>query len=342
VKLFQPNNLSRGRPEFAPVTDSSIGGEIISLLTQHYHFPEFSELRISAFVGANISSHNFKLETTAAKTFLKSREEHHLAQTRREAELTFALSELGQPVPRIIRAHNNELVTLHEGKCWVLYEFQEGDYFSGEDNELQAAAEAFGSLSLAAQQLFSDAVVTPEALPPGLAELLNRSKATELTALCSPHEQFILQNVELIERQMELFDRSVPVHLDYHPLNLLLHENRVACIVDLEHLKPYPVVAGLGFAGYKLIRQAMVDDTFRTRELNERAAVSTWLHGWQKSFPADQFTAGELGIGARFRILKLIHLILDAFINQHDARYVYDLEKQILSLYEADMIFGRD
>jgi hypothetical protein len=290
VKLFQPNNLSRCRPEFAPVTDSSIGGEIVSLLTQHYHFPELSELKISAFVGANISSHNFKIEAPAARGFLKSRQESDLEKTRREAELTFALSELGQPVPRIIRACDEELVTLHEAKSWVLYEFQEGDYFSGKDNELQAAAEAFGSLSLAAQQLFSDPVVTPDALP-DLAELLDRSKTTELDELCTQHEPRILQSLEQVERHPELFNRCVPMHLDYHPLNLLLHKGRVACIVDLEHLNPYPVVAGLGFAAYKLIRQAMVDDAFRRRELGERAAVSTWLHGWQKSFPADQFTA---------------------------------------------------
>ena len=339
MKLFQPNNLSRCRPEFAPITDSSIGGEIISLLTQHYHFPELSELKISAFVGANISSRNFKIETPAARCFLKSRHESDLAKTRREAELTFALSELGQPVPRIIRACDEELLTLHEEKSWVLYEFQEGDYFSGKDNELQAAAEAFGSLSLAAQQLFSDPVVTPDALP-DLAELLDRSKTTELAELCTQHEPRILQSLEQVERHPELFNRCVPMHLDYHPLNLLLHESRVACIVDLEHLKPYPVVAGLGFAAYKLIRQAMVDDAFRTRELSEHTAVSTWLRGWQKSFPADRFTPSELGIGARSRILKLIHLILDAFINQRDARYVYDLEKQILSLYEVDVIFG--
>lgn len=339
MKLFQPNNLSRCRPEFATVTDSAIGGEIISLLTQHYAFSELSELKISAFVGANISSHNFKIETSAARGFLKSRHEGELEKTRREAELTFALSELGQPVPRIIRARDEELVTLHDGKSWVLYEFQDGYYFSGKDNELRMAAEAFGELSLAATQLFPEERVEVVS-PSGLAGLLDRSKTTELAELCERHEQFIIENLELIEQHEERLDRCVPMHLDYHPLNLLLHENRVACIVDLEHLKPYPVTVGLGFAAYKLIRQAMVDDAFRTRELSERKAVSTWARGWQKSFPRDQFTASELGIGARFRILKLIHLILDAFINQHDARYNYDLEKQILSLYEADEIFG--
>lgn len=340
MKLFQPNNLSRRRPEFALLTDPTIASHVVSLLKQHYDIVDLSDVTISVFAGPNISSQNFKIETPATKSFLKSRKESELAKTQRETELTFALSELGQPVPRIIRGQGSELVTSHEGKSWVLYEFQEGDYFSGRDNELQAAAEAFAELSLAAQQLFAELVVKPDALPLDLAELLERSKTTELGELCTQHEPLILQNLELIERHEELLGRCVPMHLDYHPLNLLMHENRVACIVDLEHLKPYPVAAGLGFAAYKLIREAMVDDNFRICELKEHTAVSTWLRGWQKSFPEDRFTAADLGLGARSRILKLIHLILDAFTNQHDARYAYDLEKQILSLYEADVIFG--
>jgi hypothetical protein len=125
------------------------------------------------------------------------------------------------------------------------------------------------------------------------------------------------------------------MHLDYHPLNLLMNDGHVACVVDLEHLKPYSVVSGLGFAAFKLIRQAMVDN-----ELSGAAVLPVWLQTWQKTFPHDRFTVTELGLGARARILKLISLILDASLNRGDQRSSYDLEKQILSLYEADVIFG--
>ena len=259
---------------------------------------------------------------------------------RNEAELTFALGELGQRVPRIIRSRHGELVCSHEDKCCVLYDFQEGDYFSGNDAQLQSAADCFAELSIAAKQLFPPLTVTPGASQRDLPELLSRARTTAVAEVCAKHEPFILENVALIEKQQELLNHSViPMHLDYHPLNLLLHDDRVACIIDLEHLQPYPVAAGLGFAAYKLIRQAMVDDNFRARELSEPAAVSIWLRAWQQRFPGDELTASDLGIGARSRILKLIHLILDAYLNQHDDRYNYDLEKQILSLYEVEAIF---
>jgi len=303
MKLFEPNNLSRRTPEFTPFA------------------------QISAFVGANVSANNFKIETSSGKYFLKSREQSAIEKMRAEAELTFALSEMGQKVPRIVRSPDGELVSSVAGKCWVLYEFQEGDYFSGKGNELLAAAEALGELTRAAESLFAIDDVE-DAVPGGLMELVDRS------AIDVEHRTMILKSLSEVEAHRELLNRRVlPLHLDYHPLNLLMSDERVACVVDLEHLKPYSVVSGLGFAAFKLIRQAMVDEVFRERELRERTAVSTWLSGWRKSFPEDGYTSGELGIGAKARILKLIQLILG------DERLSYDLAKQIVSLYEVEVVF---
>lgn len=305
MKLFEPNNLSRRSPEFTPFA------------------------QISAFVGANVSANNFKIETAGAKYFVKSREQSAMEKMQQEAELTVALSELGQKVPRIIGVQG-ELLSSCAGKCWVLYEFQEGDYFSGKGDQVLAAADAFGELTRAAESLFPDAGVE-DVVPTGLAELVERS------SIAVNHRRTILESLSEVEEHRALLEgRVLPMHLDYHPLNLLMIDDRVACIVDLEHLKPYSVVSGLGFAAFKLIRQAMVDEEFRDRELRERRAVATWLSGWGKSFPEDRFTPNELRVGAKARILKLIELILG------DERLSYDLEKQITSLYEVEVIFNED
>ncbi len=339
MKLFEPNNLSRRRPEFAPLNDETIVTHVASLLERHYGLA--LEIAVSTFVGANVSAQNLKIESPARKFFLKSRDQNSFEKMRDEAELTAALDQLGQKVPRIIRARDQELVCLDAARCWVLYEFQEGDYFSGHSNQLKAAAEAFAELTRAAEQL-STSSEEVAVLPADLEALLARARShPSLANLCTKHQDTIIHNLQQVESEHQLLNgRSRPLHLDFHPLNLLMKDDQVACIVDLEHLKPYPVIAGLGFAAYKLIREAMVDNEFRERELKERAAVQTWLRGWQKCFPEDDFTGDGLGLGARARILRLIHLILDAALNHGDDRFAYDLEKQILSLYEAEVIFS--
>ena len=338
MNLFQPNNLSRSSPDFVPVSDPVLTRPVTSLLEAHYTFLDLRNLKLLLFSGANVSSRNLKLEAPSAKFFLKLREQSSVAKMTSEAELTFALSELGQKVPRIIRSSHGDLVSVHKEKCCVLYEFADGDYFSGKGNELQAAAEAFGELTLAAKRLFPAPPTQIDTNPHRLQELLNLSeresaKYPDVAELCATHRTTILESLAQIEAHRELLSRPcVPMHLDYHPLNLLMRDGEVACIVDLEHLQPYPIAVGLGFAAYKLIRQAMVNQ--------QPAEVSTWLRGWQKSFPDDRVRPAELGLGARCRILTLITLILDAALIRDDDRFNYDLEKQILSLYEVDVIFG--
>ena len=335
MKLFQPNNLSKRTPEFTPLHDQTVTAQIASLLAEHYALSPL--VSVSVFSGANVSSQNFKLEAAAKQWFLKSREAKLTEKMLSEAQLTFALSELGQRVPRIVRSRAGELVTVSDERCWVLYEFQEGDYFTGRRGEMQAAAETFAELSLAARKLFLSGGVVEDPLPRGLDELLDRALASssEIATLSATHEEMIRGQLRLVEAQL-LAHPVAPMHLDYHPLNLLMNDGQVVCVVDLEHLKPYSVVAGLGFAAFKLIRQTMVDN-----ELRGAALVPLWPQAWQKNFPDDQFSSTELGLGARARILKLIYLILDATLNRADHRSNYDLEKQILSLYEADVIFGK-
>jgi hypothetical protein len=128
------------------------------------------------------------------------------------------------------------------------------------------------------------------------------------------------------------------MHLDYHPLNLLMRDGEVVCILDLEHLKPYSVLAGLGFAGYKLIRQAMVNEQTRRVEFANPSLFRRWLAGWARSFPQIKFSPTELLLGARYRVLSLIHFILEAWLRRGDDRFNYDLAKQIGSLYEIEAI----
>src|SRR5215203_304847 len=217
MNLFAANNLSQRRPEFTPLTDAIVTSEISALLEQHYDLTSLN--KICVICGPNISSRNFKIETdlcrggppwppvrgdktgaategrpykdfTSAKLFLKARGTSDQETMLSEAQLTFALSELGQRVPRIIRSSDGELVTSHADRCWVLYEFQEGDYFSGQDNELQAAAEAFGELSVAAINLFPKFETGAELFPGGLADLLDReTKYSKVAELCGTHRE---------------------------------------------------------------------------------------------------------------------------------------------------------
>ena len=84
----------------------------------------------------------------------------------------------------------------------------------------------------------------------------------------------------------------------------------------------------------------MTNSKIRQNEILNPTLVNRWLEGWRMSFPKPNWGTKILGKGARYRVLCLIRLILNESLKSGNPEYLYDLEKQIYSLYEIDQIFG--
>jgi hypothetical protein len=348
MELFQPNNLSRVRSEFIPVQDLNLYGELSGALNSCYDLTDLSSFRVSSFVGANVSSQNFLVEIESKRYFLKWRRAEVQNGLEHEANLAAGLTKMGSKVPRVICTKVGNHVCSWKESCCALYVFEEGDYYTGQGKELDSAAAAFGELTAATARLLGQPTELSKVEPSFLEQLgtllkegiINTDPA--IASLCQEHHRMMLKQLQEVHAKRAWVESQfLPMHLDYHPLNLLMRDGEVACILDLEHLKLYPVLAGLGFAGYKLIRQAMVNEQIRAIEFANPSLFTRWREGWAKSFPHIQFSPTELLVGARYRVLSLIHFILGAWLRRGDDRFNYDLAKQIGSLYEIEAIAAR-
>jgi Ser/Thr protein kinase RdoA (MazF antagonist) len=349
MQLFQPNNLSLLKPEFTSLNDSVLNAELEAMLRQSYSISDWSPLRVSQPVGANIASQNLVVEIGPDRYFVKRRNVSDQKRLHREAKLGFELAALGAKVPRVILTREGDYIHVDQRWCCVLFWFEDGSYYSGRGRELHSAAESYGALTLAAQKLFEidsgnsqtdDAQFLDEL--EGLMDEARSSSEATVARLASEHREEVLKQLGDVRTAWRTIQSpALALHLDYHPLNILIRDGEVSCILDLEHLKVYPVVAGVGFAGYKLIRQAMVHEDVRLLEFSNPSLLTRWLEGWRKSFPNLPLSPREIGMGARYQVLFLIHLILDTFLRRGDDRFVYDLEKQIGSLYEINTIVTR-
>jgi thiamine kinase-like enzyme len=348
MELFQADNLSLHQPEFTNVDDTQLRNEVVAALNESYAFSRDSAtLQLRRVVGANVVSQNFVVQAGAARYFLKRRSDRDLDNLIREATLAIKLAEMGLRVPRVIPTEEGSSVHIGPQSCLVMYSFEGGRYFTGRGRELDSAAEAFGTLTHGASVLFGEVDRNREAegerfleeLGPLLDDAVDNLQQSAVAQLLSEHGNTVLDHLnEVRTRRAEIESQTLPMHLDYHPLNLLMKDREVSCILDFEHLQSYPVVAGLGFAGYKLVRQAMVDEVTRAEEFSKPTLLYRWLEGWRKSFPDVSFSPTELGFGARYRVLFLIHFILKAWLERNDSRFTGDLEKQLRSLYEIEAI----
>lgn len=344
MQLFQPNNLSIPRPEFVTEADPDLLNQISSLVRHQYELSDSQEISLSRPVGANISTENFMIDFGDAKFFLKRRAANCKESMLKEVKLAFDLSARGLQVAKPVLTKQGNLIHVDANCCVAVFNFEEGCYFSGKGREIDSAALAFGALTRTAEELVQTGtkVIANDSFLTQLTSLLDEAKEAshpQLAALVELHYETILATLAEVSKNNELIQSHLlPLHLDYHPLNLLMKDEEVSCILDFEHLKVYPVVAGLGFAAYKLTRQAMVHPSIRNQEAANPTLLTRWMNGWRASFPDRTFTPKELGVGAAYQELFIIHLILDAFLRRSDNRFLYDLEKHLISLYEIEAI----
>lgn len=346
MQLFQPNNLSIPRPEFVPVVDPDLTNEISLIVRREYELSDSQQVSLSRPVGANVSTENFVVKFGDSRFFVKRREAERRESLLREAQLAFELSARGLRVAKPFFNTQGNLLYVDDHSCVVVYQFEDGNYFSGQGRELDSAAVAFGALTRAAVEIFNNDshASADDSFLKELTALLDEAKTIrnqQLSPLVELHYDTVLKHLaEVSEHNRSIHSHWLPVHLDYHPLNLLMKDEEVSCILDFEHLKVYPLVVGLGFAGYKLTRQAMVHEVIRKQEMTTPTLLTRWLNGWQTTFADLTFSPQQLGVGARYQELFLIHLILDAFLRKSDSRFLYDLEKHLISLHEIDAIIS--
>lgn len=345
MELFQPNNLSMPQPTFVPMSDASLLTEVRNVLAS-YAVPT-DDIQVSRFAGDCVISQNYRLEWPGHRLFLKSREgDSEERRLRAEAEMARRLLSRGVPVPKTIPTREGEFLVRQGEKRWVAYEFVEGHYFQGDKDQLRLAAEAFGRLTLAANEGIDKPKMAPEELR-FLDSLESLLSMKEIEALMDPAARRlitefrspVLEHLRRTGKMRAQIEASTAwVHTDYHPLNLLMESGRVSCILDMEDVKVYPLLAALGFASYKLIRQMWTKPELR-RELGKpQTLVDQWIAGWRRIFPSSNLSFEELSSGACYRVLALIHFIL---LNASKGRneFNFDLEKQIMSLFEIDVLF---
>ena len=345
MTLFEPNNLSLAHPVFERLTDRSVARELESVLA-HYPLPR-TPATVGVFSGTNVVSQNYLVEWTDRKIFLKSRE--GLREDGRlldEVRLGRVLRERGVRVPTTLRTLAGEDLVAQGERRWVAYEFEEGDYFQGLDGELEKAGEAFARLTAASQDISPDRrnpVEQPKFLTAleGLLGPSARDRVTDTVVrqLIVERHSAAMAALEHVRSHADVVEGlTMLVHTDFHPLNLLARPDGTLCILDLEDVKPYPLLAALGFGSYKLIRQMWTHAHIREMHPHPGGLVERWLTGWNRIM-SSRYTIPQLGLGARYRVLALLYFILDHWSNGRN-EYTDDLEKQFASLSEIDVIYG--
>lgn len=297
-----------------------------------------------------INSSNFRLNTPQGG-FLLKRWSHqaNISDIKITLSIMTWLATRRVPAPAPVPFRNGEVLLRLESSSWSLFPFIEGNYFSGEGDELIATAEATGHLMQSLAQL--PAMHMPSNGPAHMAaadgalllqihanpqswdQWFGMEDASSL-AKCWP---MVLAEWEKLSQSPLKDGLTQAAHFDLHPHNLIVNHQAVVAVLDFEACQLMPVGYALAFAALKQCRQAMTrqastGDPRATGNMYLRAAVNHYTHTRDI---ATQF--GDLAI---CEVLRRICIILRLNVESSERKWNKVLPIQLTHLREARALFG--
>lgn len=263
--------------------------EIEKLLKENYSNIVAEEITtVEKLDGNEKNSHNYIVYTKQRKYLAR----RHLALTKENAEIVLQIisfcSKQGIKVPTIIENSRKELVTRKNEDHFSVFEFIEGNEFTGSPQQVKAVAREVARLHQALKKYSgplpkSDGSAYDENRYANLTEnemmLLEKDLWKELPA----------EDVSFIRKEMEERSRikamikneflvQQPIHRDLHPKNVLFHGDDVAAILDFDAIKNGARILDVGFCGFRFAGKNLSSfineyDKINSLTLEERKAL---------------------------------------------------------------------
>lgn len=354
LQLFAPDIFSGSRPVFGSA--AAAAQELVTAVARDsYALGRIGP--IEQFGGNEINSNNFKVDAAAGRFLLKRLPRAADQQAlQRQLELSAWLAvKQAVAVPRIVRTSGGELLSAALGYHWCLFEFVDGDFFSGGDQQLRSTAFEIGRLQ-SALGAAPAALVPPKKWSygsPADQEILRETAAcrqqwaevfgkASRTMLDAGWERVARTAAELDARAGELRAASdAACHCDLHPHNLLVAHGSLRAFIDFESFVSMPVAAALGFAAYKLVRQHAVAVGLGAGQAAQIAAatrvfVTSLEQGGGRQQPVPQ----HLRLMAVAEIFRRLAVVLRLNVRERNPAWNHVLPMHLAALEELDIVYG--
>ena len=349
IQIFTRDNLSKKSPVLIAVP-KPVALFISETMLDHFGLNLISDpLR---FETQGLLSENFLVKTKAGQKVVKWRKGGTQTRERlvKELELTEKVGNLGLQVSVPLKNSSNQYVHSDSNNCFACFDFIEGDYFKGSEEEMISAANGFSKFTKALEKVNTERIYKNH-YKGSISCLKKLLQGTEYPAtgtqtdkrIYFENRKFLLGKTNKLEVKIDQLKTDIRLcHTDFHPLNLLFDpDGTLKSILDFEDVKPYPLMASLGFACYKLTRQFMSELSVSEQRSCSELCLRIWETEWKKIHSFDGCFKEKLREGATLRVLELIQVILEQWFKRGNLKLNFDLQKQIRSLYEIDFIYAK-
>ena len=346
---FQPDLFSASRPRWiqASAQVDQLVRSMAKLLPAGYLVLSQPPEQIGAL---EINSSNLRLTSQDGCQIVLKRypETSNAVALHKTLGLMGWLADQRLPVPKPLAFANGTVSVLHDGAHWAIFPFVDGDYFSGNEAELDAAAHECGLLA-------SKLMEAPQCFQPvqechhlslednNVIEFVQNSRDRwrdlfegEIADLLDAQWQEVWLEWRRV-RENPIFPGPRDLaHLDLHPFNMLIKHGEIAALLDFDSCKMMPIGYALAFGAMKQCRQAVAHygkadraPQIGSRYLEVLAAADHHVCNLTRNF-------ADLAIAEVFRRIAIIFRLN---VQNLDRRWNSVLPIQIAHIAESKALF---
>ena len=349
--IFEPDIFSKKTPVWNRIT----GKEINIFKDLCKHIPKLYVLDIAAvyYSGAfEINSNNYRIESTDGKSILLKKwplgtKEKSVDKIQR---LTNWLSDKNIPVP-FSGVFVDESFVLHfEEALWSFNLFNNGNYYTGSDNELESVAKITGKLAITLFDLPSE--LAPEKGPLHLSSnddfIINKMAVerdnwsnyfgVENASLLNLHWDYIYSTWNNLYKNDLTCGPIVPCHFDMHPHNLIAKDGEIVAVLDFDSCKKIPLGYSLAFNALKQCRQFV---SLNKEKTSYNEVVDIYLRNLISEIPLKEVSSYDFLSLSKVEVMRRICLIFRINLMDNNSKWNHVLPIQIAHLYESDKLFKK-
>lgn len=349
--LFRPDLFSVSTPRFSPLAPEH-RGRLASILKRHYGL-EASPESFEQSGGQEVNSSNFRCAAGGKALLLKRLRGEHAPVIARKLEVMAWLHGKTE-VPAVLRGPDGALVAADGDEAWCLFQFVEGDFFSGATEQLAPTANSIANLHVVLRKLPSSLELPAEwEYLPEAEELLFRQVAehpVEWPAWFGVKEARLLQDDwssicevrETLHRHRQVIRgaRTQVCHADLHPHNVLIRSNAVEAFLDCQSLQAVPAETAVGFAIYKLLRQFLAREWKVRNSIDDvREPLRQFASAVFRGLGTQPDQVRWFGIFGLAEIWRRLFIIVRLNVQERNPEWNHVLPVQLAGLRELPYVF---
>lgn len=269
AELFVPFSADLFSQPKAEPTPAVHGPEVVALLAEHY--PALGAVRtLESCGGFGVNSVNLKVGAEAGQVVLKCKPGGVSEALFQQASFAQMLSDrTALPLPPFVKNSAGGLVTEKEGAAWIVQTFAPGEYFKGDERQLESYLDVLIDVTRILSEPWTDEFPLPPLNASYVSVLEDLSAPDfEVTAWCPTLKEPLRSVLDslwptvvrpAIDRagSQLLAEAPRPCHIDLHPHNVLMAGDTVAAILDWESFLYGQQSVFVGFSIIKMGRQSV-------------------------------------------------------------------------------------